>query len=178
MLPMQQCVMTPESTGSARESTSTVSSVVLPQLERNSVVCVARATQTTRRGHHAVLPGRGTRHSPFAVTAELRYYIFVVIWSVLLFSDFVSRRILHFKEILVSLKRWVSVLKLVCLAPFCLDKLINELLAFLLFACGVICYHCIRWWSSISCWCIGRWGPCLYYLSIANHEFSKKKKIS
>jgi hypothetical protein len=97
--------MIPESTGSARESTSTVSSVVLPQLGRNSVVYVARATPTTRQGHHVVLPGRGTRHSPFAVTVELRYYYtFVVVWSALLFSDFVSRRILHFKEILVSLQ--------------------------------------------------------------------------
>ena len=63
--------MTQGSTGSARVSTSTVSFVVLPRLGRSSGDSEERVICTTRTGHLAGRPGRGTRPSPSADTAEL-----------------------------------------------------------------------------------------------------------
>lgn len=65
-----QFAMTQGSTGSARESTSTVSSVDSPQLAKSTGVFEAKVTFITRPGHHAGQHGRETRPCLSADTAE------------------------------------------------------------------------------------------------------------
>ena len=71
MLHTMPSATTQGSTGSARVSTSTASFVVLPRLARSSGVSEEKVTCTTRTGHLAGQPGRGTRPSPSADIAEL-----------------------------------------------------------------------------------------------------------
>ncbi|CAL5062739.1 unnamed protein product [Urochloa decumbens] len=81
MWPTLPFAMTQGSTGYARMCTSTVSSVASPLQARSTVVCVARATHTTRTGLRGGPPGSATRLSPFAATVELICLDALLLWN-------------------------------------------------------------------------------------------------
>jgi len=75
------CVMTRESTGSATQFTSTVSSEDLPQRERRTEVSAERVTTTTRTVHLAGLHGRKTTLSAFVVTVDCLLLLLLLLSS-------------------------------------------------------------------------------------------------
>ena len=81
MWPTPPSATTQGSTGYAILCTSTVSSVVSPPQARSSVVCVARATLTTRTGHRGGPPGSATRPFPSAATVEHIHLYALLLWN-------------------------------------------------------------------------------------------------